>query len=244
MKILKMCMFPNNKQFIIEEISKVKFNAKLNLNMLMIFYHCRREAIKLKTKFLAFSYKIPSEPSKNRVYFWRTIKDLGAVYLQHGIILLPKNEEILNKLQELRYEVIKLKGRATVSEISFINEDDKNDIMFEFEKLRKEEYEELSKECEKIIREINREIENKKFKFSELEENEEELEKIKRWFKKIVMRDYYNISEREIAVEKIKSAEIKLQRYSEEVCKRENSKFHCHKNHNCDHKHYYKCHHR
>lgn len=58
------------------------------------------------------------------------------------------------------------------------------------------------------------------------------------------MRDYYNISEREIAVEKIKSAEIKLQRYSEEVCKRENSKFHCHKNHNCDHKHYYKCHHR
>jgi hypothetical protein len=180
----------------------------------------RKESI-VSLRFLSFSYKVPSEPSKNRVYIWRTMKELGAVYLQQGVALLPYADNLCSVLQKLHSEVTELGGKATLSELSFINEADERDILLEFEKLRNEEYEELSDECNRLMYELDCVTEKGKFKFSELEENDEEIVKLKRWHEKITKRDYFKVIGREKAVEMINKAEKRLHEYAEEVYKRE-----------------------
>ena len=171
-------------------------------------------------KFFAFTYKIPSEPSKNRVYIWRSIKELGAVYLQHGVALLPYEERLRNTLQNLREQVNSLGGRSTISEINFLNEEDEKEIILEFKKQIDEEFNELKENCKRLIYELDRETENGKFEFSELQENEEELKKFQRWFDKITKRNYFNTENEEKSKEMIEKSKIRLQEYSNEVYKK------------------------
>lgn len=173
------------------------------------------------TKWLAFSYKMPSEPSKSRVYIWRAMKELGAAYLQQGVALLPHNENTVVVFQKLYTEVAELGGEATLSELSFINENDERKLLAEFERLRNEEYKELSHHCEKLVYEINREVEKGIFCFTELEEFEEELCKIKRWLNKISARDYFNVKSKTETQEKIEQTKKRLQEYSDEVYTRD-----------------------
>lgn len=175
----------------------------------------------MSTKFLTFTYKIPSEPSKNRVYIWRTIKDLGAVYLQQGVALLPYEEKLCDILEKLRIEVNNLGGRSTLSELTFINEEDEKNIVTEFYNQINEEYSEFEDNCQRLIYELDRETEIGKFKFSELQENEEDLKKFQRWYAKIISRDYFNSENKHKAKEMFEKAKARLQEYSHEVYKRD-----------------------
>lgn len=174
----------------------------------------------MSTNFLTFTYKIPSEPSKNRVYVWRIIKDLGGIYLQHGVALFPYQENLYEILQNLREEVNSLGGKSTLGQLNFINEEDEKNIILEFKQQVNEEYNEFQENCQRLIYELDRETENEKFKFSELEENEEELKKLQRWYDKITKRDYFNSEGKDKAEEVFEKAKVRLQEYSDEVYKR------------------------
>lgn len=172
-------------------------------------------------KFLTFTYKVPSEPSKNRVYIWRSIKELGAVYLQQGVAVLPYDESLCNTLQKLREQVNSFGGKSTVSQLNFLNEEDEKEIIFEFKKQSDEEYTELEENCERLIYELDRETEKGKFEFSELQESEEEVKKFERWFDKINKRNYFNSGNEEKAKEMIEKSKARLQQYSREVYTRD-----------------------
>lgn len=178
----------------------------------------------MSIKFLAFTYKIPSEPSKNRVYIWRTIKDLGAVYLQQGVALLPYEENLCNILKKLREEVNNLGGKSTLSELTFINEEDEEKIIAEFHEQINEEYNEFEDNCQRLIYELDRETEIGKFKFSELQESEEDLKKFQRWYSKILNRDYFNSENKDKSKEMFEKARIRLEEYSHEVYKKDKGK--------------------
>ncbi len=173
----------------------------------------------MNTKFLTFTYKVPSDPSKNRVYIWRKIKDLGAVYLQQGVALLPYEEKLFDILKNLRGEVNNLGGKSTLSELTFINEEDEKSIISEFKKQIDEEYSEFEDNCQRLIYELDRETENRKFKFSELQENEEDLKKFQRWYDKISSRDYFSSESKCNAKEMFEKAKVRLQEYSHQVYK-------------------------
>lgn len=148
----------------------------------------------MKVKFLSFCYKIPKVPSKCRVYIWRTLKDLGSASLSQGTAILPNTKKNFEALKKLRDEVEKNGGFAAIAYLSFVEDSDVTKIIDEFNRLRSEEYIELSKECAKLIFEIDWLIENEKYRFSELEENEEEFKKLNSWFTRIETRDYYKQS--------------------------------------------------
>ncbi|AKN30879.1 chromate resistance protein ChrB [Clostridium carboxidivorans P7] len=178
----------------------------------------------MSMKFLALTYKVPSNTSKNRVYIWRKIKDIGAVYLQQGVALLPYEERLFEILKDLREEVNNLGGKSTLSELNFISEDDEKCIISEFKKQIDEEYIEFEDNCQRLIYELDRETENGKFKFSELQENEEELKKFQRWYEKITSRDYFHSERKCSSKEMFEKAKARLQEYSHEVYK--NDKVH------------------
>lgn len=178
----------------------------------------------MSMNFLAFTYKIPSEPSKNRVYIWRAVKELGAVYLQQGVALLPYEEKLYETLRNLRDQVNSFGGKSTLSQLSFLNTDDEEDIILEFKKQINEEYTEFQNNCQRLIYELDRETENDNFLFSELEEGEEELKKLQRWYTKINRRMYFKTENEEKAKEILEKAKCRLQQYSNIVYEKEEIK--------------------
>jgi hypothetical protein len=57
------------------------------------------------TGWLALSYHLPGEPSRLRIAVWRRLKELGAVYWQQGVAILPMTEESERAFRGLREEV-------------------------------------------------------------------------------------------------------------------------------------------
>lgn len=178
----------------------------------------------MSMSFVTFTYKIPSEPSKNRVYIWRSIKELGAIYLQQGVAVLPYDEELCNILQKLRQQVNSFGGKSTLSKLDFLNEEDERETILEFKNQIDEEFNEFIENCQRLIYELDRETENGKFKFSEIQENEEELKKFQRWLDKISKRNYFKSENEKEANNMFEKAKIRLQEYSNEVCKRDEGK--------------------
>lgn len=173
--------------------------------------------------FLAFSYKIPSEPSKNRVYIWRALKDLGAIYLQQGVALLPNLEHTLTKLTKLDSLVKEsLQGKSTLSTLQFINKVDEDAIILEFVTQSNNEYDEFIKNCKLLIYELDMESSENNFTFSELEEGEENLKKLKAWIKKINTRNYFNCANYSDATLILEKAESKVLEYATSVYEKEN----------------------
>lgn len=175
----------------------------------------------MSKEFLAFTYKIPSEPSKNRVYVWRMIKELGAVYLQQGVALLPYDENLYSTLINLREQVHSFGGKSTLGKLGFLEQEDEKEIIGEFTKQIDEEYGEFINNCQGLIDELEREISKGDFNFSEIMENEEDYRKYERWLEKIIKKDYFKSENQAHAIKILDQAKEKLQEYSDEVYRRD-----------------------
>lgn len=65
---------------------------------------------------LLLVYKIAPEPSANRVYVWRKLKQLGARLLHDAVWVLPATPRTTELLQWLAAEIVELGGEALVWE--------------------------------------------------------------------------------------------------------------------------------
>jgi hypothetical protein len=157
-------------------------------------------------KWLFFSYSLPAEPSKARVYVWRQLKKLGAVNYQ-SVWVIPHAPERTNALKKLIEEIEKFKGAALLIAGTILVKGQEENITQAFISSRNEEYQEVIEKCEDFFKEIEFEIGRQNFIFAEVEENEEELEKLKQWLRKIEKRDVVKPPLRKEALEKIKQCE-------------------------------------
>jgi hypothetical protein len=65
-------------------------------------------------QWLLFHYKVPPDPSAARVYIWRKLKRLGAVYYHDAVWVLPKSPRTLEQFQWLASEIDEMGGEATL----------------------------------------------------------------------------------------------------------------------------------
>ncbi len=157
-------------------------------------------------KWLFFSYSLPTEPSRARVYVWRQLKKLGAVNYQSAWVL-PHSAERIGDMKKLMGEIEKYKGESLLIEGKAVDKSQGELIEKALVASRNEEYGELIEKCEDYFKEIEHEIGRKNFIFAEVEENEEELEKLKKWMKKVEKRDVVETPLRKIAIERLKTCE-------------------------------------
>lgn len=143
-------------------------------------------------KWLVINYNLPTEPSRHRVATWRALKKLGSVNVQQSMWILPESSENYSALQKISEDIEKNNGEALLMESVFFHERHEQRVVGLFNKIRDEEYREFINECQKYIKEIEKEITKEKFTFAELEEEEEELEKLISWHRKIEDRDIFN----------------------------------------------------
>jgi hypothetical protein len=157
-------------------------------------------------KWIFFSYSLPAEPSKARVYVWRQLRKLGAVNIQ-SVWAIPHARDRVEALKKLTEEIEKWKGTALLIAGTVLVKSQEESITQVFIDSRNEEYQEVIEKCEDYFKEIEFEIGRQNFIFAEVEENEEELEKLKQWLKKVEKRDVIKPPLRKAALEKIKQCE-------------------------------------
>lgn len=65
-------------------------------------------------RWLLLTYKLPTEPSRRRVYVWRKLKRLGAIKIFEAVWVLPKNFHTREQFQWLAAEIQEMGGEAMV----------------------------------------------------------------------------------------------------------------------------------
>ena len=157
-------------------------------------------------KWLFFSYSLPADPSKARVYVWRQLRKLGAVNYQ-SVWVIPHSAERLNELKKLIEDIEKYEGASLLITGNILIKEQEERITNAFIDSRNEEYREIIDKCEAFFKEIEYEIGRRNFIFAEVEENEEELDKLKQWLRKVEKRDVLKPPLRKTATEKVKQCE-------------------------------------
>ena len=145
---------------------------------------------------LLFIYQVPASPSTHRAYAWRKLKNLGALYLQNSICLLPATAEIEERLNNLRLEIESRGGAGRLLHMSLQSEAEESKVLSQFKKQMDDEYEEFLDKCGDFHTELTEERSKHHFTFGELEENEVELNKLRAWLPKIEVRDYFGTEKR------------------------------------------------
>jgi hypothetical protein len=142
---------------------------------------------------LVLIYRVPPEPSSNRVSIWRDLKRMGALYLQQCVCVVPRRAELLAAVTEVREKVGRLGGSSNLFEVMEVAAEEAGSLIGGFQDLAAKQYAEIIEECEtKFVKEIEFERFRQNFSFAEAEEIEQDLEKIRRWFAQVQQRDWYN----------------------------------------------------
>lgn len=135
-------------------------------------------------------------PSTHRAYTWRKLKELGALYLQNSICLLPALNEVEKKLTVLRAETAERGGQAQLFHIEWLEPSEEQHLLDRIRNQSGDEYREFLEKCEKFHLELRKERERDHLTFGELDENEAELQKLRSWLPRIITRDYFEVPER------------------------------------------------
>lgn len=168
-------------------------------------------------EWLLLSYKVPSEPSSKRVAIWRKIRGSGAVYIQSGVCILPKNEEHQRQFKLIKNEILQMGGDALLFESMGLDNKEQEQIIDRFNQERNEEYSEFLGKCQDYLNEVHKEIEVKHLTYAELRENDEEIKKLREWLSKIKKFDFYGAPLLEKAQEQLSVCEQLLDEYAQLV---------------------------
>lgn len=83
-------------------------------------------------KWLLLAYKVPREPSANRVFVWRKLKKLGAVALQDAVWVLPATPHTREQLRWLATEIDELEGETTLWESTLLSDGQEDRLLKQF----------------------------------------------------------------------------------------------------------------
>jgi hypothetical protein len=171
-------------------------------------------------EWLLFTYWLPAEPSRKRVYIWRQLKKLGALLMEGTGWLLPKAEPFETRIKDVLSSVEEMEGTANLYSVTDFSEAQEQRAINRFQQGREREYGEIIKECHKMLRHVERERQQQEFTFEEVQELEGDLGKIKRWLSEARERDFWYVTTREEVEKIIEEAEARLAAFTQETYER------------------------
>lgn len=175
----------------------------------------------MQNPWLIFTYKVPSEPTRKRAYVWRHLKQMGAVYLQQAICVLPNRPQLEASLRKLAEKITEFEGESTLLKASGPDEEWERKLVAEFAAAREAEYLEILDNLDHFDSEIARESSLEKFTFAELEDLESDLEKIQRWHDRVQARDYFDCAMGPQVRDRLRRAQELMETFAQQVYRRE-----------------------
>lgn len=105
-------------------------------------------------KWVALGYSVPMNPSRNRVYVWRKLKEFGTEYFRQGVAVLPYNSKNLARLGRLAQRINEIGGEGQLIEIRFISSSDEAAMIQKFRRQSDNEYAALLRECAGLFSQV------------------------------------------------------------------------------------------
>ena len=65
-------------------------------------------------EWLILVYRVPPTPTRLRAMVWRRLRDIGAIYLQHGVAATPRSVSTLEALEALGHEIAGVGGSSSL----------------------------------------------------------------------------------------------------------------------------------
>jgi hypothetical protein len=179
------------------------------------------EASSASPGWLLLVYRVPSEPSNNRVSVWRELKRLGVLYLQQCVCIVPAFPDCVQGVQAVTARIETLHGTYNLFQVHEIAAAERDRLLAGFRGLSAKEYAEIIEECQtKFTKEIEFERFRQNFTYEEAEEIREDLEKIRRWFTRVTERDWFDAGMREQVAGELQQCERLLEEFEQEVYRR------------------------
>jgi ChrB-like protein len=144
-----------------------------------------------------------------RVYAWRRLRSLGALYLQSSVCLLPRRPETERAVSRLAARLQSEGGECRTLVISFDDDGEEREIVAAFSAERSDEYAEICSRTPAFLEEIAMERARGRATYTEMEESEADLERLRKWLGRVRVRDYFDAdgrAEAEAAVERCTEA--------------------------------------
>ena len=105
-----------------------------------------------RPRWVLLVYRLPREPSRHRVAVWRKLRDLGALYLQDGVAVLPEDAVTREQLEWLQLRVREAGGEATLWEARPGTMAEEAELVETFRSSREEAYRAIIAEAERLRR--------------------------------------------------------------------------------------------
>jgi hypothetical protein len=171
-------------------------------------------------EWLLFTYWLPAEPSRKRVFVWRQLKKLGALSMEGAGWLLPKAEPFDTRIKDILNSVEEMGGTANLYSATDFSETQEKRAITRFQQEREREYAEIITECHKMLHHIERERQQQQFNFEEVQELEGDLGKINRWLSEAKERDFWDVTARGEVESLLTEAETGLAAFTQETYER------------------------
>lgn len=172
-------------------------------------------------RWLLLIYRIQAGSSSRRTYVWRQLRQLGAVYLQQAVAVLPDRPELRAGLDQLGARIRAGGGEVSLLETASPSTSWEADLVGRFNLARNAEYDEIIESVERFEDEIRRETRKKRFMFAELEESETDWKKLRRWFARLTERDFFGAAGRAEAEAALARGRGLLDEFTAEVYRHE-----------------------
>ncbi len=126
-----------------------------------------------------------------RVFVWRRLRSLGALYVQQSVCLLPDRPEVSRQLQRLMDRVTREGGQGRLLHLRLADGDERAAVIAELQAARDAEYMDLLERLPSFFAELEMETARGRASYVEVEESEADLIRFRTWAKKIEQRDYF-----------------------------------------------------
>ena len=145
-----------------------------------------------RPRFVVLVYRVPAKPSANRVYVWRMLKKVGAVYLQQSVCVFPQNTRVARDLQPILRRITDSAGEYHLLPLRTLPPEEERKLVAQFVEQAARHYAEIIENCEvDFVKEIEFETFRQNFTYEEAEEIRSEYEKVCAWFARVRERDWF-----------------------------------------------------
>ena len=125
-----------------------------------------------------------------RVFAWRKLRKLGAVYLHQSVCLLPNLAHVAKAIDPVVARIRGQGGRVRILTVA-LHHHDHEALAAEQRDERDEEYGEVVERVPQLLAEIEMETARGRASYAEIEESEADLERFEKWLASIADRDYF-----------------------------------------------------
>jgi hypothetical protein len=152
-----------------------------------------------------------------RVYAWRTLRRLGAHYLQQSVCVLPATPKTTRAATRLISRLRAEGGQGRMLRINLTDAREETALIDAFQRERTDEYREVVGSTRQFHEELQFERRRGRTIYTELEESDADLARHQKWLAAIRARDYFDAPGGQEAAAAVASCEEALARFESEA---------------------------